>query len=117
MFGAIDIGTNSVRLLITDDNLQVKERVLKTTRLGEGVNQNKSLLPEACFRTIAALSEMKEIAGNYALQHLPVVATSAVRDAANRDFFLNAVQDRLDLSVDVITGEREAYLTYLGVTA
>lgn len=117
MFGAIDVGTNSVRLLITDDNLQAKERVIKTTRLGEGVNQNQFLLPEACFRTISALGEMKEIARNYSLQHLPVVATSAVRDAANRDFFLNAVQDRLNLSVDVITGEREAYLTYLGVTA
>lgn len=117
MFGAIDIGTNSVRLLITDNNLQVKERVIKTTRLGEGVNQNKFLLPEACFRTLSALSELKKIAENYDLQYLPVVATSAVRDAVNRDFFLNAVQDRLGLLVDVLTGEREAYLTYLGVTA
>ena len=117
MFGAMDIGTNSIRLLITDDNLQVKERVLKTTRLGEGVNQNHFLLPEACFRTISALGELKEIAEDYGLQHLPIVATSAVRDADNRELFLEAVKESLNLSVDVITGEREAYLTYLGVTA
>lgn len=117
MFGAIDIGTNSVRLLLTDDTLQVKERVIKTSRLGEGVNQNKFLLPEACSRTISALGELQDIAKAYGLQHLPVVATSAVRDAENRDCFLNAVQDKLNLEVEVISGEREAYLTYRGVTA
>lgn len=116
----IDIGTNSTRLLVAD----VQEpgiivpvyTDLKTTRLGQGVG-GKLLLPEAVSRAVEAITDMRAQAMGQSASVVVAAATSAVRDALNRDWFLDEVYHKTKLRVRVLEGEEEAYLSYLGVTA
>ncbi len=115
--GAIDIGTNSVRLLIAEKNAEWRDlrRELEITRLGEDVNRTHSIKPEAMERTLAALAKYKELLERYAVEKVRVVATSAMRDAANSADFIATVKERLGLSIEVISGEEEGRLTFAGV--
>ncbi|OCL25729.1 exopolyphosphatase [Orenia metallireducens] len=117
--GAIDIGTNSVRLLIAEQannglNKLVSE--LRTPRLGEGIHQNGYLKKEAILRTIKVLREYKEIINNYNAE-VVAIATSAVRDAKNQDIFLKRVKEETGIDIKVIKGTEEARLSYLGVVS
>ncbi|SDC66896.1 MULTISPECIES: Ppx/GppA phosphatase family protein [unclassified Candidatus Frackibacter] len=116
---AIDIGTNSTRLLIGElllrGEMQPLATELRTTRLGKGVDSSQCLQPEAIERTIKALSEYRRLLDDYQVNKFRVVATSAVRDAVNRQLFIDKVNERTGLNVEVISGEEEAELSYLGV--
>ncbi|MHB8841832.1 MAG: Ppx/GppA phosphatase family protein [Candidatus Aquicultor sp.] len=115
--GAIDIGTNSVRLLIAEKNGGWRDmrRELEITRLGEDVNRTCRIKPEAMERTLAALAKHKDLLERYAVENVRVVATSAMRDAANSADFMAMVKERLGLSIEVIPGEEEGRLTFAGV--
>ncbi|MEA1960376.1 MAG: Ppx/GppA phosphatase family protein [Bacillota bacterium] len=116
---AIDIGTNSCRLLIAEvisDEIHVLHRALKTTRIGEGISQSGKLNAVAMERTIDCMVDFDHTMQQYGVQQYQAVATSAVREADNRDSFITMMEDRTHLKVHIIEGEEEARLSYLGVT-
>lgn len=113
----IDTGTNSTRLLVADvadgNKILPVQRELVTTRLGEGITSGR-LRPEAIARTVRVLQDYLTIAREREALPVLAVATSAVRDAANRDDFLAAAR-RAGLTVKVLSGPQEARLSYRGV--
>ncbi len=114
---AIDIGTNSVRLLVVEKagkSLKMLKSGLCTTRLGEGIG-NGMLLSGAMERTVEAISRFYQIALGLGAERVFTAATSAVRDAVNRDEFLALVRQRTGLMVRVLSGKEEAALIYRGV--
>ena len=118
-FAGIDIGTLTCRLLIADfasghplTELRSDRRIL---RLGEGVDQTKRLSSAAMDRVIHCLQEWRNVIDGYHVEATAVVATSAVRDAANRDDFLKRVKREAGFEVEVISGEEEARRTLLGI--
>lgn len=116
---AIDIGSNSVRLLIcerTGSTLFSKKKQKKTTRLGADVSDKGFLNEDRIKNTLKALKEFKNICAEEEVEEIIVYATSAVRDAANKEKFLNLVKENTDFKVMVITGEEEAELGYLGLS-
>lgn len=116
MRAAIDIGTNSVRLLVaesTSGQLKPIVKELQTTRLGEGVSQSGRLSSEAMDRTVEALAILVQHANTYTTQ-ITAVATSAVRDAANKEKFLALCREHASIDVCVLSGEAEAQLSYAG---
>lgn len=118
--GIIDVGTNSTRLLVADvseDGMVTPLYTdLETTRLGEGIREGV-LLPGPVARTVEALRSMKERALEYSTPVVVAVGTSAVRDAANSDFFLGEVFRQTGLSLRVLGGGEEAFYSYMGVTS
>jgi exopolyphosphatase/guanosine-5'-triphosphate,3'-diphosphate pyrophosphatase len=114
---AIDCGTNSVRLLITADGTTQIERLMRITRLGQGVDATGRLDPEAIERTLAVLREYREVIDRHGATRIRMAATSASRDASNRDEFFNAAKDILGVMPEVISGEEEGRLSFLGATA
>jgi exopolyphosphatase/guanosine-5'-triphosphate,3'-diphosphate pyrophosphatase len=115
----IDIGTLTCRLLIADlpasgrlTELHSDRRIL---RLGEGVDQAKRLSGAAIDRVIACLREWGDVIKSYEVDHCTAVATSAVRDASNRNEFLDRVKREAGFGVEIITGEEEARRTLLGI--
>lgn len=117
---AIDIGTNSCRLLVADVNdkhCRVVRREINSTRLGQGVDANKALAPEAIERTVQCLKNFVQINRDLGVEWCRAVATSAVREAINRQDFVERVYGECNLSIDIIDGEEEAALSYRGVTS
>lgn len=118
-YGAIDIGTNSCRLLIAETigagRLDTITRLVETTRVGEGVNHSGNMTNEAMERTIDCLQRFAGLLRLNQVDSLRMVATSAVREAGNRQEFLELVLERTGMRVDVLSGEEEANLSYLGV--
>src|SRR3979411_2857749 len=90
---AIDCGTNSTRLLVAESSndargFMILDRRMRITRLGQGVNATKLLAPEAIERTTAVLREYRAVMDDFGVTNVRITATSAARDAANReDFF------------------------------
>lgn len=114
---SIDIGTNSTRFLVAEvekNHLFVIKSGLITTRLGQGINEGKLLL-KAMERTVATIETFLQEIQPYNPLRTILAATSAVRDAANKDEFLQMVYARTGLEVKVYSGEREAAASYLGV--
>ncbi|HHV34520.1 MAG TPA: Ppx/GppA family phosphatase [Syntrophomonadaceae bacterium] len=114
---AVDIGTNSCRLLIADIKGKCITPVLytiRTTRIGEGLGESGLLGEVPMERTITALKEYLDLIREFKVAHLRVVATSAVREAANAAFFLVRLRETTGIPVDVISGTEEARLTYTG---
>lgn len=118
-FAGIDIGTLTCRLLIADltpgqppQEVRSDRRIL---RLGEGVDRTKRLSPAAMDRVIHCLQEWRNVINGYHVEATSIVATSAVRDAENRDGFLERVKREAGFDVDVISGEEEARRTLLGI--
>lgn len=116
----IDIGTNSTRMLIADvEGNQVDEiyRESRVTRLGRGVDHSGQLSSEGIDAVCDAIGDyMRLIEGEEARQVM-VIATSAVRDAENGDAFVAELRERFSLDCEVIDGDREANLTYLGTSS
>ena len=114
----IDCGTNTVRLLIADpgDDGGLKEvtRTLRFARLGEGVDATGRFTPEALGRTFSVVDQYAEIIANSHVDKVRFVATSAARDVSNRDEFFAGVEARLWVAPDVISGDEEAQLSFLG---
>ena len=117
----VDIGTLTCRLLIAD--LPTDQRLIEVRserrilRLGEGVDQTKRLSVEAMDRVIQCLGEWRELIDAAHVDAEAAVATSAVRDAANRDEFLDRVKREAGFEVELISGEEEARRTMLGISS
>lgn len=110
---AIDCGTNSIRLLITENGRDV-ERLMRIVRLGAGVDRTGRLDPAAIERTRAALAEYRTLIESHGVSRIRMVATSATRDAANAVDFHDMVRATLGRPAEVITGEEEAALSFAG---
>jgi exopolyphosphatase/guanosine-5'-triphosphate,3'-diphosphate pyrophosphatase len=112
--GAIDIGTNSIRLVVAevaaDGGYRLLEEERDMTRLGRGLLERGRLASEPMERSYAALEKMKAIADGFRVAELRAVATSAVREATNGKAFCQEVRRRCGLRVEVISGEEEAQL-------
>ena len=113
---AIDIGTNSVRLLVTDAGGRELERLMRMTRLGQGVDVSGELAPEAIARTVAVLSEYAARLQAHDVKRVRVVATSAARDAKNGAEFFDAAQAALGTRPELLSGDAEARLSFEGAT-
>jgi len=116
---AIDCGTNSIRLLIADITNGKFQEVLRTmeiVRLGQGVDENKSFHPDAIVRTLTAVKSFRDLIASKSVEKIRFCATSATRDAANRDLFIDGVREILGVQIEVIPGEEEARLSFLGAT-
>ena len=117
---AIDIGTNSTRLLVADvEDSAVREldRRLEITRLGEGVDERRILLPQAIARVRNVLAGYRKAAEEAQAARTLAFATSAVRDAENGEAFLGEVEWSYGFQTRLLTGEEEALLTFRGVSA
>ncbi len=117
-YAAIDVGSNSCRLLVADINkgqLQPVYRELRSTRLGEGVNATKKINMAAMKRTRDCLKDYVDSTRRLGVKDFRIVATSAMRDALNRKEFVDLVKQSCGCSLEVISGEEEAQLSYLGV--
>jgi exopolyphosphatase/guanosine-5'-triphosphate,3'-diphosphate pyrophosphatase len=119
---AIDCGTNSLRLLVADvdpgaGRLTDVDRRMQIVRLGQGVDSTGRLAPEALERTLRALGDYARIIGGLSAETVRMVATSATRDAANAADFVRGVSDVLGVEPEVLSGEDEAYLSFVGATA
>lgn len=116
---AIDCGTNSIRLLIADidgDSFREITRTMEIVRLGQGVDKNKAFHPEALERTLKATEQFSYEIARRGVQQIRFCATSATRDASNRDLFINGVKTILGVEPEVISGEEEARLSFMGAT-
>jgi exopolyphosphatase / guanosine-5'-triphosphate,3'-diphosphate pyrophosphatase len=119
---AIDCGTNSIRLLVADVTvrddgtswLRDVHREMRIVRLGQGVDATGVLAPDALDRTRAALVDYAAIAIRKGVQRVRMVATSATRDARNRDDFFAMTTDVLGVPAEVISGDEEARLSFAG---
>jgi len=116
---AIDVGTNSVRLLVceisSEGELIPLYKHIMTTRIGEGLSATGQLGEEAIDRTIEAIEELKEKAVEMGAQRVMCYATAAVREAGNRDYFIRKTHRKTQLLVDVLPGEVEAQVSFAGV--
>ena len=119
IIAGVDIGTLTCRLLIARMDEQERLHELRSDRrilrLGQGVDQTRRLAAEAVARVVAILKEWSRVVGEYRPDAVTTVATSAVRDAANRDEFLDLVKKETGFQVEVISGEEEARRTMLGI--
>ncbi|MFE5486931.1 exopolyphosphatase [Streptomyces sp. NPDC056527] len=118
----IDCGTNSIRLLVADvhpgtGELIELDRRMTIVRLGQGVDKTGRLAPEALERTFAACREYAAVIKELGAEKLRFVATSASRDAENRDDFVAGVLDILGVEPEVISGDQEAEFSFTGATA
>ncbi|MFI9648928.1 exopolyphosphatase [Streptomyces sp. NPDC052040] len=118
---AVDCGTNSIRLLVADADpatgeLVELDRRMTIVRLGQGVDRTGRLAPEALERTFAACREYAEVIKGHGAERVRFVATSASRDAENREDFVRGVLDILGVEPEVISGDQEAEFSFLGAT-
>jgi exopolyphosphatase/guanosine-5'-triphosphate,3'-diphosphate pyrophosphatase len=118
---AIDCGTNSIRLLVADADpatgeLTELDRRMEIVRLGQGVDRTGRLAPEALERTFAACRQYADVIKEYGAEKIRFVATSASRDAENRDEFVRGVLDILGVEPEVISGDQEAEFSFDGAT-
>jgi exopolyphosphatase/guanosine-5'-triphosphate,3'-diphosphate pyrophosphatase len=116
---AIDCGTNSIRLLIADvDGTNFREivRDMEIVRLGQGVDKTGQFHPDAIARTLAAVDKYALQIAVKGVEKIRFCATSATRDATNRELFINGVKERLGIEPEVIPGEVEAALSFQGAT-
>jgi exopolyphosphatase/guanosine-5'-triphosphate,3'-diphosphate pyrophosphatase len=117
---AFDVGTNSTRLLVADVDagaiVAEHAREMVITRLGKGVDTTGRFDPAALARTLEVLAGYADTCRRLGVERRRLVATSATRDAADRQAFLDGVRDLLGVDAEVLTGEQEAAATYLGAT-
>jgi exopolyphosphatase/guanosine-5'-triphosphate,3'-diphosphate pyrophosphatase len=118
---AIDCGTNAIRLLVADVDLEAGslvdvDRRMEIVRLGEGVDATGRLSDGALARTFAACETYADLIASYGATRVRFVATSASRDASNRADFVVGVLARIGVEPEVITGDEEAALSFAGAT-
>jgi exopolyphosphatase/guanosine-5'-triphosphate,3'-diphosphate pyrophosphatase len=121
---AIDCGTNSIRLLIADvdrgngaTKLTDIVREMRVVRLGQGVDATGELAPEALERTFAATADYAAMIREYRAEKVRFVATSASRDARNRQVFVDGIHGLLGVQPEVISGDEEAALSFAGASS
>jgi len=113
---AIDCGTNSTRLLVGDGTEQF-ERLMRITRLGQGVDRTRRLAPEAVQRTVDVLREYREVMDRFGVESVRMTATSAARDAENRDEFFDAAEAVVGTRAELLSGDEEGRLSFLGAVS
>ena len=116
--GTIDIGTNSMRLLIAeyiDGNFVNRKKYVNTTRIGQGVDEQGYISEDAIERNIDALVEFSRICKKEECQKVYCMGTSALRDSKNKEAFINLAKEKADINVDIISGEKESHLGFMGV--
>ena len=114
----IDIGTNSMRLLIAeykDGKLVNRKKYVNTTRIGQGVDKQGYITDEAIERNIKALVEFSNRCKGENCEKIYCMGTSALRDSKNKDKFINLAKDKTGINVDIISGEKESNLGFMGV--
>lgn len=119
-YGAIDIGTNSMRLLLAEyvnNSFVRRKKIINTTRLGRGIDSDGIISDEAIDQNIEALKEFKEKCKEYGCEEIFCIATAALRNALNSEKFVRAAKEESDIDVDIISGKEEATLGYAGVVA
>lgn len=124
---AIDCGTNSTRLLVADGpgpgaaggagRHSTVERLMRITRLGQGVDATGRLAPEAIERTVDVLREYRQVMDRLGVIDLRITATSAARDAANSQEFFDAAEAAVGRRPELLTGDEEGRLSFLGATS
>ena len=115
----IDCGTNSIRLLIADvsgENFREITRDMEIVRLGQGVDKTGQFHPDAITRTLSAVDKYASEIARRGVEKIRFCATSATRDATNRQLFIDGVVERLGIAPEVISGEEEAFLSFTGAT-
>ena len=113
---SIDCGTNSTRLLVLRDGEEVDRRAI-ITRLGAGVDRTRSLDEAAVERTLTVLREYRDAMDRHGVERVRIAATSACRDAGNRDAFFDAAEAIVGARPELLGGDEEARLSYVGATA
>lgn len=113
---AIDCGTNSTRLLVHDASATV-ERLMTITKLGQGVDATGRLSTDAIERTVDCLRGYREVMDRHGVGRVRITATSAARDAANRDDFFAAAEHVIGTRPELLSGEEEGRLSFRGATA
>ncbi|WP_083260489.1 HD domain-containing protein [Cyanobacterium sp. IPPAS B-1200] len=118
--GAIDIGTNSIHMVVVEINAQIPSFTIiakekDTVRLGDRNPEDGNLTPEPMERSLSALKRCKDLADSLKVDQIIAVATSATREAPNGMDFLNRIESELGIKVDLISGQEEARRIYLGV--
>ena len=118
---ALDVGSNSIRLIVAEVEEDGSYRVLdderETTRLAAGLTRAVSLSPEAVARSMEAIARMKAIADGLQVSRLRAIATSAVREAANGRDFCDEVLRRIGVEIEIISPEEEAQLAFRSAAA
>ena len=116
--GAIDIGTNSMRLLIADyidGKIVNREKFVNTTRIGQGVDENGYIKEDAIQRNIDALKEFALTCKEQKCEYIYCMGTSALRDSKNRDYFVDLAKDKTGIDVEIVSGSEESNLGFKGV--
>lgn len=119
-YAVIDIGTNSVRLMIADalgNNIKTRMKTLRMVRVGEGMTSSRRIADAAFDRAKRAISDFVDIATAHDTQTLFCFATSAVRDAVNKDDFVQYIKSNCGVEIEIISGDREADLGFAGCIA
>jgi exopolyphosphatase/guanosine-5'-triphosphate,3'-diphosphate pyrophosphatase len=116
---AVDLGTNSTRLLVADANGTLEEvvRRLEITRLGEGVDERRRLLPVPIARVRNVLSDFRRELESLGAERTLCIGTSAVRDAENGEAFLGEIEWSYGFTTRLLTGDEEAEMTLRGIGA
>jgi len=117
VLAGVDCGTNSTRLLVSEDGTRTIERLMRITRLGQGVDASGALAPEAVGRTLEVLREFRQVMDTHGVERVRMTATSAARDAANREEFFSAAEEIIGARPELLTGDDEARLSFLGATS
>jgi exopolyphosphatase/guanosine-5'-triphosphate,3'-diphosphate pyrophosphatase len=115
LYAAIDCGTNSTRLLVSD-GISTVERLMTVTRLGRDVDRTGVLAADSVARTLEVLAEYRERMDHHGVRSVRVAATSAVRDARNSTDFTGPAEELLGVAPEVLSGPEEAALSFLGAT-
>lgn len=118
---AIDCGTNSIRLLVTEGDQQQEpvelDRRLELVRLGQGVDASGEFHPDALRRTFEACDQFAQVIREFGCERVRFVATSAARDVRNQDEFFDGVRHHLGVQAEVIGGDEEARLSFAGAVS
>jgi exopolyphosphatase/guanosine-5'-triphosphate,3'-diphosphate pyrophosphatase len=121
VIGFVDLGTNSVRLLVVrlneNGSYTVVTQEKEMVRLGEGEFRDRLIMPEAMQRTVTVCRKFADLARTYGAEEMVAVATSAARDARNQRELLDRLETEAHLPVSVVSGKEEARLIFLGVSS
>jgi exopolyphosphatase/guanosine-5'-triphosphate,3'-diphosphate pyrophosphatase len=117
VLASIDCGTNSTRLLVSEDGRQTIERLMVITRLGAGVDATGRLAPDAIQRTVDVLQRYRDVMDHHGVERVRMTATSAARDASNRDEFFDAAERVVGVRPELLGGDEEGRLSFRGATA
>ena len=117
--GALDVGTNTVLMLVAETTPDGGARrvidLARITRLGQGVDQNHRLDPQAALRTLDTIAEFVEQARAAGAEKIVTAGTATLRDAADGKIFIRRVRERTGVELEIVSGETEAWLSYLAV--